>query len=313
MDDGGGEASKIKSFLNDLSKVSKSSFSSVEEAKRAWDCYVSAVQTFDDGYSELFSRPMVGDIQNWTQKFLGKVGEKGLDFLSDFIKYDQDPNRPKGIRDPKKLFESIRDQIKKELKDGFKEKIKESIKNELKEEFKDFLPWHTYFKGSKDGRGSKISQDFKEIVGSWKGGKKNENVKLVEGGGKEASLSTFEDGVRRASAFGKGAKMLSKGLGVAGKAIDMYTVGSKGVAAFNGTKGSLGDKLGAGLKASGKEGVKVGVSTAVTAVVTGALTVIVPGGPFIAAGVCLVGGLAGGYLGDKVGDDLSRKIFGGGK
>lgn len=320
LDDGGGEASKIKSFLNDLSKASKPAFPSVEEAKRAWDCYASAAQAFDDEYSELFSRPMVGDIQNWTQGFLGKVGEKGLDFLSAFIKYDQDPNRPKGIRDPKKLFELIRDQIKKELKDGFKEKLKKSIKNELKEEFKDFLPYDTYFRERKGqhakNKGRKISNDFKEIIDDWKNGRENEKIRHAKSDGDHSALGKpkglFET-KGEISAVGKSAKMLSKGLGVVGKAIDVYTVGSKGVAAFNGTKGSLGDKLGAGLKASGKEGVKVGASTAVTAVVTGALTVIVPGGPFIAAGVCLVGGLAGGYVGDKVGDNLSRKIFGGGK
>lgn len=247
--------------------------------------------------------------------------EKGLDFLSDFIKYDQDPNRPKGIRDPKKLFESIRDQIKKELKDGFEEKLKESIKNELKDEFKDFLPYDTYFRERKGqhakDKGRKISNDFKEIIDDWKNGRENEKIRHAKSDGDHSALGKpkglFET-KGEISAVGKSAKMLSKGLGVVGKAIDVYTVGSKGVAAFNGTKGSLGDKLGAGLKASGKEGVKVGVSTAVTAVVTGALTVIVPGGPFIAAGVCLVGGLAGGYLGDKAGgkasDFVSHHLFG---
>ncbi|WEV58585.1 hypothetical protein OZX67_07205 [Bifidobacterium sp. ESL0728] len=295
----GNEAVNIVNALTGLGTALSNQQSAVDNAKKAWDNYGNAMKDFDNRYNDLFSRSIVGDIPNWTKSLPGKVTDKLSKFLSDFIKYTHSSKALHNLRDPDEILKSF------------------------KSTFKDFLPYHTYMskhqhvkgyvrddgtkvRGYSKARERPVLKDLREArdcleQGKWK-------VNGAKGINKYLKSNKFK-------AIGKYAGIANKGLGVAGKAIDVYTVGSKGVGAFLGTNGSFGQKLGAGLKASGKEGVKVGVSTAVTAAATigvGALLAGLTGSfaPLVVAGAQVGASILINHAANAAGGAASGFIFG---
>ncbi|WEV46281.1 hypothetical protein OZX62_07490 [Bifidobacterium sp. ESL0690] len=317
---GGSVANPVNIFYDDEAKVDQTS-TSLDRAFASFILAVEAAKGFalmlDNGGGEkenilaalflLSGRLVEEQIQvNSAKEAWDNYGQAVQDF-DDKYKEEFSHSIVGNIPNLTKTLPSqIKDKVSKFLSDFVEytkdpSKIKdlrnpEKMLENFKDEFKDFLPYETYFKkydvgvkGHESG-GRKICNDFDEIV------------KDLDHGDEFGAL-------------GKGMKFANKGLGVAGKAMDLYDVASKGVGAFLGTNGSIGDRLGAGFKASGKEGVKVGVSTAITAVATIGVGVALGGltGPFaplVVAGVQVGASVLISGKADEFGGKVSERLFG---